>query len=677
MSASEIILMPAESLVFALQVALGGICVAALALAVGRCVRRRSEPVCYGVLFVGIVGLLAVPALVGVGQLAQELLPGLDAPPQVEIVKLPVERLADVFGGAPADPEPDSETAALAPAQIVGTGLLLVWALGIVIGVRRLLWGLVKQRRMLIGPPWQASFWTDELRTRLAAKLGLSAFPPVRVSPAAPMPMVIGLWRPTIVVPASAPPAWQEPQWEAVLLHEAAHIARRDPWAVLAQHLAVVLFWWCPLVYPLARRLNQLREHICDECALGGRCDRIAYAEMLVDSAEQFLRVKALPVPLGLLDSARGGLEARVTRLLAKERSTMTRLSLPGKVLGAGLLVTACLLTAAGTAFSGGQAPQKKIQIKIIVDGKEIDLNDAQILELIAGAHQHRAAAGTKVEKAGEPAKKPETVRELAFSPDGKTIAVSDGVKLIVKDAATGKVIAEHLHRAHGTSAQELRLTPDGKGFTVQPAKEWRVISDGKVIVLDDGGKLIVKDAATGKVIIDQSQSVTGTAQAKPGQSKADPRIDELVKQAEAIRPGSGALVRKALQPEGEKKSIVLQLQDGKLWWSHPDGAKKPDDKPFRIELNLDGTTKHGDLLKALQLLNNKNLDQLLEKNLQKNLGVWRAVERKQAEEKPAAAKATQKAAPAPSDIESMMRQIERITAELQELRKRIEAGKK
>ena len=172
--------------------------------------------------------------------------------------------------------------------------------------------------------------------------------------------MVVGIWRPTIVLPESAPATWEQPQWEAVLLHEAAHIARGDHWAALAQRIAVIQFWWCPLVYRLARRLNELRENICDDCAVQGDGDRLAYAELLVESAEHFVGRRAVLVPLGLLDRAHGGLEARVSRLLEKERPTMTKLSLPGKLLGAAVLAAACLLTTVGTAFSGGQPPAQK-----------------------------------------------------------------------------------------------------------------------------------------------------------------------------------------------------------------------------------------------------------------------------------------------------------------------------
>jgi beta-lactamase regulating signal transducer with metallopeptidase domain len=112
------------------------------------------------------------------------------------------------------------------------------------------------------------------------------------------MPMVLGLLRPTIVLPEQSPASWDQAKWQAILLHEAAHIARRDPWALLAQRVAILLFWWCPLVHLVGRRLNALRENICDDYALEGPCDQIAYAELLVESAERFVEVKTVPVHL-------------------------------------------------------------------------------------------------------------------------------------------------------------------------------------------------------------------------------------------------------------------------------------------------------------------------------------------------------------------------------------------
>jgi beta-lactamase regulating signal transducer with metallopeptidase domain len=618
---------------FALRVALGGIVVSTAVLLAARLLRRRSDPLRYGVLFAGVIGLLAVPLLVALGQHYQESIVS-TAPVEIEVLKVPAEMLHDFLRQPDANDDAPAETSAIDDTmQWIATSLLGLWALGFVFGAVRLFVGLCKQRRALIGGHWHQPFWTAELKAQLAHKLGLRKFPEVRISPAAPMPMVIGVLRPTIVVPERVPASWQQAQWEAVLLHEAAHIARRDHWAALAQRVAVILFWWCPLVHLMARRLNELRESICDDCALQGQCDHIAYAELLVDSAERFLNLKPVPVPLGLLDSARGGLDARVLRLLEKERKPMIKLTLAGKLLGAGFLVAACLFTTAATAFSQAQAqPQKKVQIKILIDGKEIDLSELKIWDHVEGAPQKKQAAEKK----------------------------EDVIKLRVKlaDAA------------------------DAKGVTISP--------DGKLIVSSDGKTITVFDAATGKIIAKHAQGGVTDHLLGKWTAKPDPRIEELVKQAEAIKPGSGAEIRKALQsaprihpapvvtgaravPQlpgvpatpgvriieaGDKKIIILTVEDAK---GHQ-----------RIEADLKKIIERG--------IRTHVEEKIIEKKATKPAPSVDAIEvefkapvigAKKVEDRK---KTT--AAPA-QDIEALSRQLERITVELQDLRKRLDAQKK
>src|SRR5262249_18398284 len=161
--------------------------------------------------------------------------------------------------------------------------LVAIWAVGSLIGLLGIARALLRQRRALLGQLWQPAWWTEDRRRALARKVGLRRFPTVWRSPAAPMPMLVGLWRPRVVGPESAPAGWRPAQWEAVPLHEAAHVARRDPLAVLAERLAGALFWWCPLMDRLSRRLDGLRETICDDHALEGTCDHFTYAALLVE----------------------------------------------------------------------------------------------------------------------------------------------------------------------------------------------------------------------------------------------------------------------------------------------------------------------------------------------------------------------------------------------------------
>ena len=238
-----------------LQLAGSGAAVCAVVLVAARLLGRRSGPLAYGILMGGIVVLLATPALIGLGHSAPLMSLWPPAEADVEVMKIPAERLPELLS-RPAPEEPATETD-LPTGVLLGAILAVAWAAGTMLALGRLVWALVKQRRLIIGQPWHPDFWNDELKSSLVHKLGLKKFPDVYLSPVTPMPMVLGIWRPRIVLPEQAPPSWGQPQWEAILLHEAAHIARRDHWAVPAQRLAVAMFWWCPLVYMLARK--QLR----------------------------------------------------------------------------------------------------------------------------------------------------------------------------------------------------------------------------------------------------------------------------------------------------------------------------------------------------------------------------------------------------------------------------------
>ena len=72
-----------------------------------------------------------------------------------------------------------------APSMVVpllAATLTVLWMLGIVLGLCRLASAFAKQRRVIVGQPWRPDFWTDELTSNLAGKLGLRKFPAVYLS---------------------------------------------------------------------------------------------------------------------------------------------------------------------------------------------------------------------------------------------------------------------------------------------------------------------------------------------------------------------------------------------------------------------------------------------------------------------------------------------------------------
>ena len=103
---------------------------------------------------------------------------------------------------------------------------------------------------------------------RLARRLGMRR--PVRVLQAVGLsaPAVCGVLRPTLVLPAGFDRQFAACEQEAMLAHELAHLASRDPaWKLLVDLLAAAL-WWQPAVWWMRRKLWASSEAAADEASL-------------------------------------------------------------------------------------------------------------------------------------------------------------------------------------------------------------------------------------------------------------------------------------------------------------------------------------------------------------------------------------------------------------------------
>jgi TonB family protein len=99
-------------------------------------------------------------------------------------------------------------------------------------------------------------------------------------------PLTCGVLRPLILLPNAAR-EWDEPRLRAVLLHEAAHVRRRD---CLAKYVALgsrALLWWNPFAWTIATRLNHEQELACDDAVLSAGVPADAYAKVLLDVARE------------------------------------------------------------------------------------------------------------------------------------------------------------------------------------------------------------------------------------------------------------------------------------------------------------------------------------------------------------------------------------------------------
>ncbi len=199
--------------------------------------------------------------------------------------------------------------------------LASIWALGTLYVLTR---AFLAHRATLSAARRAADAPADArtLLVTLAAALRVRA-PRLAVGGAETGPHVVGLVRPTIVVP----PALLEDHalLRAALLHELAHVRRKDALARLLQIWATAVFFWWPVVRLVGRRLDLSREAACDAWALeASALPRAAYARLLVKMAA--LRTAAAPAL-----AAPHSLDARVAAVLGPPARARTGIA--GKAL--------------------------------------------------------------------------------------------------------------------------------------------------------------------------------------------------------------------------------------------------------------------------------------------------------------------------------------------------------
>jgi beta-lactamase regulating signal transducer with metallopeptidase domain len=243
----------------------------------------------------------------------------------------------------------------------------VVWLAGSVVLMSRWLWQSWRLRWLMrslsVHCESQGSV-CEAVKDDVCRALTLRDLPPIIVSDLIPMAMVLGIWRPRIVLPRELVECREATRLRDVLIHECAHIVRGDLWVNLAQRLASTFWWWHPGVIGLNAQLAQSREEVCDNFVLR-HGDAPGYAQTLLELSELCTSRRDYATAIGLFGS-RWTLESRIIGLLKPERNTMTTTKRRTVVLIAALLGAMCLLVG---GVRGVDQPPPKSNAKQQPDG--------------------------------------------------------------------------------------------------------------------------------------------------------------------------------------------------------------------------------------------------------------------------------------------------------------------
>ena len=172
----------------------------------------------------------------------------------------------------------------------------------------------------------------------LASEMGLKKTPQLLIGPQDSVPMVWGVLRPRLLLPSGFE-SWSSDKQRGVLLHELAHLRRRDPLALWVAQWVKALHWFNPLAWLTLRQLRADQERACDDSVLRHGVRASDYAQYLLDLSRNTRIAPGLAL-CALTITRTAPVESRVRAILDPHRS---RRQITGPWL-AGLTIFALLI---------------------------------------------------------------------------------------------------------------------------------------------------------------------------------------------------------------------------------------------------------------------------------------------------------------------------------------------
>jgi len=329
-----------------LDIVLKSIAASLLGLGAVWAMKRSSAATRHFLLALTLAGLLAVPAVSlflpkwqvpflreevaqphlvttasGQGHDAEaQHLQGLQRPPDSKSADSAFRIIGE--SGKPVESQRHPGVSGLEPLRIensqstAGAPVLTIWiivafAIGLRILIRLLRLGSLERRLPMSDHPKLQAIVSEHCRNSKRHVLLLEGLPNQS-------PMTWGLFRPVLLLPSEAG-AWPAERLRSVILHELAHIERRDwLWSLFAQCVCA-LCWFNPVAWIVANRMVLESERAADDRALEQGSSAPEYAAHLLEVLRELKRAGRSD-QAALAMARPGKLDGRVQAILEEKR---------------------------------------------------------------------------------------------------------------------------------------------------------------------------------------------------------------------------------------------------------------------------------------------------------------------------------------------------------------------
>ncbi len=369
---------------------------------------------------------------------------------------------------------------------LILSGALAWWALAAlrIISFQRLLRDLRP-----VSSEWQSR--VDEL----AARLALDRSPEVCLVPGRVPPMLWAIGsRPRLLLPSKLWSVMSADQRTSLLLHELAHLKRRDHWVRWLELIVGGLYWWHPAVWWIRRSLREAEEQCCDAWVIWAMPKGAkTYATALLTALEFVSGARSAPATA----SATSG--SRHVSSLKRRLRMIVRAKTPKGLSWAGYLAVlgtaALLLPLAPTWAQKSEPDRSSIGLELLDD---VDFSDVVLNAQDRDQAKPPVTRGDNAAVNGQLADQVDEQLEIRireeFGKDPEVIALTDAISETRKERDHSESVArqENDPSRRVTEKECKRLEAEYQLLWAAKYKEIRkrltASADGALSRIDQGG---------------------------------------------------------------------------------------------------------------------------------------------------------------------------------------------
>lgn len=279
-----------------------------------------------------------------------------------------------------------------------------------------------------------SQYWIEKLAA-LGERINLKKRTILLESRLVKTPSVTGFFKPIILVPVGLLSQLPHDQIEAILLHELAHIRRKDYFINILQSLAEVVFFFNPGVLWLSSLLKDERENCCDDIAISVTENKAKFVHALVSFEEYNLKNSQLAMGFG---GNKNHLLNRARRIIHNNNKSLN--AVEKTFLSVSLLFVAVLMIACSNAKFSDIGKTKITQA-------DIRKADKEALKAEIKAKQDEVAYKEIASRSEAKARQTEMQADQATAEANKATAIANQADLIARqadvEAAKAKAITD------------------------------------------------------------------------------------------------------------------------------------------------------------------------------------------------------------------------------------------